>query len=161
MYKAINKIKDAQRKKNTLAQAVLSGYYNLVYDSIKNGENINQLIGNDGETPLFIAIRQQHWVIVKLLIDNGANLNVTTKSGLTIKLLLIKMSTPHDIISVLFDNIDDKKMSLPHGNYSPTLFSNQNVVSQLNNLGLDEISKNNTTADNLKEICKSVTGNSK
>lgn len=130
LYKTINKIKKAQSEKNTLIQAILSGYYNLVSMAIRNGENINQLVGKDDETPLIIALKQENWVIAKLLIDNGAKRDVTTKSGLTIKTLLTKMAVSQDIISALFDNIDDKNISLPQGNYSPTLFSQQNVLGQ-------------------------------
>lgn len=146
LYKKISEINKEQQK-NILVQAVSSSYYNLAQRAIWNGENVNQLAGKDEETPLFIAIKQENWVIAKLLIDNGANLNVTTKSGLTIKTLLAKMAISQDIISVLFDNITNTRISLPHGNYSPILFSNQNEILQQNKINSDDKTENDTDTD--------------
>jgi ankyrin repeat protein len=160
LYKAINKIKKAQREKATLVQAVLSGYYNLAHCAIKNGENVNQLVGKDDETPLLIAIRQENWVIAKLLIDNGAKRDVTTKSGLTISLLLTKMSVPQDIISALFDNIEAKNI-LQHGNYSPTLFSRQNVSGQPNKIASDTNPKMDMKSDEHAETSNVIAASSK
>lgn len=160
LYKTINKVKKAQCEKNTLIQAILSGYYNLVFNAIKNGEDINQLVGKDDETPLLIALRQENWVIAKLLIDNGAKLDVTTKSGLTIKILLAKMAISQDIIFALFDNIDDKNISLPQGNYSPTLFSHQNVSGQ-SKINSDVNPKNAMKSDDHSETSKIIATSSK
>jgi ankyrin repeat protein len=65
-----------------LEYAATQGRNNFVTAFIKQGANIN-VVGADGNTPLFAAIRCRNADVVSSLIDAGANVNAVNNQGQT------------------------------------------------------------------------------
>jgi ankyrin repeat protein len=68
-------------KVNTFCRLVQIGNYNAVKNCITKGNNVNEI--SNRLTPLMYAARHNRTDIVKLLIENGANLKTRTCQGFT------------------------------------------------------------------------------
>lgn len=92
--------------------AVEDESYNIVYNYIKIGVNVNQTDPFTTYTPLFYAILNDNYKISKLLINNGADVNAKTDykntplhfaiSNNNIKtiILLLKKGAKQNILSI-------------------------------------------------------------
>lgn len=67
----------------TLFDVAYDGNEELAKILIKEGVNINTIINSLFETPLFIAVKRNKKNIVKLLLENGADVNSENIYGLT------------------------------------------------------------------------------
>lgn len=65
-----------------LKEAIRNGDIERVKDSLKNSDLVNTIYDFE-ETPLHIAIRYDQFEIVKLLIDNGADVEAEEERGWT------------------------------------------------------------------------------
>ena len=88
---------------NKLINAARNGLINVVQYLINAGSDINYNDNNVDYTPLMYATLQNHKKIVKLLIKNGANVNIKSVSGWSALTLSIYQGW-NDIIKILFDN---------------------------------------------------------
>jgi len=66
-----------------LVQAAQTGNILKVHSLLKKGVNINQ-IGSKGKTPLMASSGEGHMEVVKVLLDNGAKVNLRPKKRLHI-----------------------------------------------------------------------------
>jgi len=77
------------QKYTILHEAVRLGQADIVKSIIKNNPNINKK-DNFGETPLVDAVRFNFTKIVKLLVCNGADKNVTTLENISLFKMAIR-----------------------------------------------------------------------
>jgi ankyrin repeat protein len=69
--------------------AVANGFENVVELLLSKGANLNAKGSNTGRTPLFLALDIQRPDIARLLVQNGAKLNITDHYG---KILQVRTS---------------------------------------------------------------------
>lgn len=95
---------------STFCKLITVGNLNAVKSMIEAGADVNG--SSKGMTPLMYAARYNKGEIVKLLIENGANLKArsTTKSskGYT-ALKYAKVSKAHDTYKIISEALDAKK----------------------------------------------------
>ena len=83
---------------STFCKMIRSGNYESVKAFIKNGTNINRK--SLGLTPVMYAARYNQVKILKLLIKEGARLNIKSSNGYT-ALEYAKMSKAHEAHEIL------------------------------------------------------------
>ncbi len=66
-----------------LSIAVVKGNYEMTQNFLEFGSDINQKSGTMGMTPLMYAARYNKVNLIKLLVANGANVDVKSKIGAT------------------------------------------------------------------------------
>jgi uncharacterized protein len=72
-----------------LGLAARNGYASLVYVLCKAGANIDQISTDRNNTPLMDAASEGHVDIVRFFVENGANLEVKSRSGQTALMLAV------------------------------------------------------------------------
>lgn len=74
--------RNALPAKGALSLAVVQGNAAKTLEFLKNGADINENVGKSGETitPLFIAIATANSQITQILLQNGADQNLTYRS---------------------------------------------------------------------------------
>ena len=83
----------------------------------KYGEKVvDARVGRKGETMLMLAARKMHTEIVKLLLDNGADLNIKGNYGYTALMIAVREGNT-EIVKLLLDNGADLNIK---GNYGYT-----------------------------------------
>lgn len=88
-----------------LVGAVNSGLYDEVNKWIKAGANVNYIEFNSKYTPLFNASCIGNYQIVKLLIDNGANVNHINNIGCTALSIACQYGYS-DVVKLLLEHIE-------------------------------------------------------
>lgn len=83
---------------SSFCKAIMEGDFNTVKRMIELGENVNQK--SLGMTPAIFAARYNKAEILKLLIDNGANLKIKSDQGYTVK-KYAELSNAHDALTVI------------------------------------------------------------
>ena len=69
---------------------------------IREGQNVNEKTQNEGNTPLHIAARNGHYLIVKYLLEIGANTAQQNNSGQTpMQFLASAISDPAKLEKVI------------------------------------------------------------
>tara|TARA_R110002049_G_scaffold205202_2_gene375714 strand:+ start:121 stop:504 length:384 start_codon:yes stop_codon:yes gene_type:complete len=76
-------VKTTSKNLTPLNKAVAKGDYLMTAKFLEYGSDINEASRIMGMTPLMYAARYNNVKILKLLIANGAELNVTSKIGVT------------------------------------------------------------------------------
>lgn len=84
---------------NTFCKLIKQGNYDAVKAMIESGENINKK--STGLTPLMFAARYNRAKIAKLLIDNGAKLNIKSERGSYTALKWAELSKATETIEVI------------------------------------------------------------
>ncbi|MDJ0646169.1 MAG: ankyrin repeat domain-containing protein [Flavobacteriaceae bacterium] len=92
---------------NTFCKLITKGDYDAVKSMLVAGTNVNQK--SKGMTPLMYAARYNKADIVKLLIQHGANLKVTSDQGYT-ALEYAKMSKAFDTHKIIAEAIETQKL---------------------------------------------------
>ncbi len=85
-----------------LLAAAFNGDIASVKMLLKSGENIDERDPKYGSTPLIYAAQAGHTDVVKLLLDNGADINAKTKLGQT-ALIQASLAGDADIVKLLLD----------------------------------------------------------
>ena len=69
---------------------------------IREGENLNIQTERERNTPMHVAARNGHYLIVKYLLENGAKPDITNNRGLTPKQYLdeVLISDPQKIAQI-------------------------------------------------------------
>jgi len=75
-------INEAKSKEPELIDAALKGQSNKVVKLIKNGTELN-VVDKNGITALMTAVNMKYLIIVKILLEAGANPNIQDISGFT------------------------------------------------------------------------------
>ncbi|MBD0852509.1 ankyrin repeat domain-containing protein [Maribacter arenosus] len=81
-YSKVNPISFEKAEISALCKAIVKGDIELVKKLISLGEDVNRK--SLGKTPAIFAARYNKGEILKLLIDNGADLTIKSDSGYTI-----------------------------------------------------------------------------
>lgn len=76
-------VKTTVRNLQPLSVAVATGNYEMTQKFLEFGSDVNQATKTMGLTPLMFAARYNKVELLKLLIANGANLNVESRVGVT------------------------------------------------------------------------------
>ena len=100
-----------------------NGYYNICEFLIKKGINLND-IQKDGSTPLFVASFYGQELIVKLLIDYGANKTIKNKY----ENLASDEAKNNKIKYTILNSKTDKISQLFHKLYSQDLVSKLDII---------------------------------
>jgi ankyrin repeat protein len=79
----ISKNEAVKKAFNHLSKACKEGDLDMVRILIREGEDKNQLTHDYGNTPLHIAAREGHYLIVRYLLDIGASIQATNRKGMT------------------------------------------------------------------------------
>ena len=87
-------------KNNRLAAACAEGNLDTVEKLLRAGAEINYRTTGTGYTPLHWAIYEENFEIARLLIDRGAEANISDEHGETALDLLKKSESP-DAVQVL------------------------------------------------------------
>ena len=87
--------------------------YEIIDFLIKKGANVN-FIGEELIPPLYYAINMQRYDIVKLLIDNGADINAKNYKSMSPLTAALFCNSSYEIIELLINNgadinVDDKE----------------------------------------------------
>ncbi|SNR83069.1 ankyrin repeat domain-containing protein [Lutibacter flavus] len=93
-------------KLNTFCRLIQAGNYDAVKKCIKKGFDINE--ESIRLTPLMYAARHNRIEIVKLLIDNGANLKIKDNKGHT-ALKWAKLSNATESYNIIFNALKKNK----------------------------------------------------
>ena len=121
----------AQNPQNqTLLESIANGNIQNVQASISSGININEKINQLGWTALHAAVMFKQIDIVKLLIQNHADVNAKDDSGQT-PLFLAVESGQTDTVDLLIENNADVNITTNNG---------ENALSQAQKIGLTSIS---------------------
>jgi ankyrin repeat protein len=84
-------------KMNSLHFAIMVGHQGIVKVLIdSSNKSILNSVNKNFNTPLHLAIMKESFTIVKLLIENGANINVKNKEGYTPMDLVVQLKTKND-----------------------------------------------------------------
>ena len=83
---------------SSFCKAILEGDYDTVKRMIELGEDVNQK--SLGMTPAIFAARYNKAEILELLIENGANLNIKSDKGFTVK-KYAELSNADDALAVI------------------------------------------------------------
>lgn len=60
-------------------------------------------MNNDGDTALLMAVKQKSFLLVKMLTQTGANVNVKDRSGLTPLMLSIHLNAGYDMVKMILN----------------------------------------------------------
>lgn len=92
-------------KVNAFCLSVIRGDVETVKKLISYGVDVNQK--SNGKAPLHYAAKYNRADVVKLLVKNGAKMNVRCDKGYTV-MKYAKLSNAKDVIAVL-EKLDEKK----------------------------------------------------
>jgi uncharacterized protein len=126
-----------------LGHAAFFGHWKVCDFLIRNGANVNTKIDKTNETPLHNALakagRPYYFYVIKLLIDNGADVNAKTVAGLETRAFMrdvrTKAETPlhraaayadEKVISYLIDHGADKTIKDANGD-SPLSWASEHL----------------------------------
>lgn len=136
-----------------LFDAVLQGKAEEVNKLIEAGANINLLNDEVGESPIHVATEKGNVDILKILIENGAHLDMLTRPGYSAAHLAV-FSNKLEALKLLLDNGADKNIKDPEGNtllWSAVMHNNAKkdgaVVKLLLDEGIDPKIPNNHGVD--------------
>ena len=90
-------------KLSPLSYSIEKGYIDIASFLITKNANVNLVSSDIGETPIFLAIRQNKIKVVELLITNKADINKKRTDGYT-PLMLAYQKHYEDIIQLLIKN---------------------------------------------------------
>ncbi len=82
--KDLKKTKTTNKNLKPLSIAVVKGNYEMTQNFLKFGSDVNQQSGTMGMTPLMYAATYNKVHLMKLLVANGANVDIKSKIGATI-----------------------------------------------------------------------------
>ena len=88
-------------------------------DLIKQGYPL-EARNDKGETPVQLAVRYGHWTLVKILVDAGADINVSDKEGRTLLMIALAKHITDENLTMLADKcknysaLDNEKRSILH-----------------------------------------------
>ncbi|MEI6851411.1 MAG: ankyrin repeat domain-containing protein [Bacteroidota bacterium] len=90
-------------KFSPLSLAIEKSYIDIASFLITKNANVNYVCSDNGETPIFMAIRQNKIKVVELLINNKADINKKRTDGYT-PLMLAYQKRYEEIIQLLIKN---------------------------------------------------------
>jgi len=70
---------------NNISEASKEGHLDLLRNLFNEGENINEKSTFLANTPLHLAVFNNHYLMVRLLLENHANIGIKNKEGVTVE----------------------------------------------------------------------------
>ncbi|WAC04808.1 MAG: ankyrin repeat domain-containing protein [Methanoregula sp.] len=147
-----------------LYEAIESNHYSEVKSLVSQGADVNCVYKNE-ITPLHLASRiMGDMEIVKLLINNGANVNATTRNGYN-SLMVACVRNDKELVELLLKNKSDVNQISKNG-WTPLILASGNIslksiFFQNNKMGLEVFQLLDTQKlyhikNNPKEIVRSL-----
>lgn len=96
-------------KYSALMHAINHDFSNIIEYLIKHGADVNFQEPKKGETPLMMAAEFEDSALAEMLIDNGADLSITNKSGYTALDLARMQKEGDDVVLLLILEASSKR----------------------------------------------------